>query len=234
MTSPVADERIPKTKLAACRVLQSFYGTTDSRKLLAAVSADYNCPVRRAVLPPAVVAAVRYFDSDGEDGLGSEELDALARDASVPLYKLAAVRILQSHYAASETHSVPALIVADYNDPVRRAALPSAVLEAMQAFDEDGSESLEEEELETFYRENIAPPPTVAGVKVLASYYATSDLSELRARVKADYEDPARRAVLPRDVLASIQLYDRDGDDTIDEEEVGAAGVHESLTSRTH
>lgn len=153
---------LPKTKLAASRVLQSYYRTTDSRQLLAAVSNDYNSAERRAGLPPAVIAAVKFFDEDGEDGLGAEELETLARGASAPLFKLAAVRVLQTHYASKGAFEhIPAHIVADYNDAARRAALPAGVLEAMQAFDEDGSESLEEEELEAFYREHIAPPPTV-------------------------------------------------------------------------
>lgn len=208
-------------RLVAMRTMQQHYGLAGSAELGEHIAADYNDAARRAKLPPHVLAAMRVYDHDGDEKLVAAELAHFAHENLSPLRKLAAMRLLQRHYGLELAGSVDLCnhVALDYNDPARRAALPRPVLAAMQTFDEDGSGTFEIEELKTFASGNVHPAPAVVGVKILATHYDTTDPVELKQLIKADYEDPVRRAVLPLSVLAAIQTYDTDGDGEIDDAE---------------
>ncbi len=220
----IASDNAP-SHLAAMRVLQQHYGLAGSTELGSKIASDYNNPIRRASLPSCVVAAMQVYDADNSGSLDASELVKIADNNLAPLRKLAAMRLLQKHYGCAAfgigagSLELCDAIVADYNDPCRRAALPRNVLAAMQAFDADGNETIASSELSKLASENIHPAPSVVGIKILATYYDSSNMSELKSLVKADYEVPERRALLPPNVLAAIQIYDEDGDDHIDDAE---------------
>jgi hypothetical protein len=222
-TRPMDDTGAPETSvltsLSAFRQLREFYKTSDTDVLIMMAVADYGSSDRRNTLPPHVISALRFFDSDNDGSLNSGELEVLGRIASEKEpCRLAAMRALQQHYGLAGASDLGFRIASDYNSPARRSTLPPHVVAAMRVYDSDGSETLDAAELSSFAGENLAPLRKLAAMRLLQRHYGLelAGSAELCSRIAADYNNPATRALLPRDVLAAVQAFDVDSSESIE------------------